>query len=156
LVPNCKRIMADYCNLTSKLQGLIRVYRNHEQNLFELSKKYFKGHKNMIANIEMYKNSFTDVKLIYNMDEKNRRYNNCEGSYKNLIDEIKVIEEKVAELNRDKNEVVEAYKVIKNEFNVTSTALAKIFIHLARLFSSKFSNFQNSIIIFFANSRSSL
>lgn len=31
----------------------------------------------MISNIESYKNSFTDVKLIYNMDEKNKRFNAC-------------------------------------------------------------------------------
>jgi hypothetical protein len=29
------------------------------------------------------------------MDEKNRRYNNCEGIFKNLIEEIKAIEEKI-------------------------------------------------------------
>lgn len=49
----------------------------------------------MMTNIDLYKSSFTDVKLIYNMDEKNRRYNNCEGVFKNLIEEIRVIEEKV-------------------------------------------------------------
>jgi len=67
-MPNCKKLIADYCNQAGKFQASVRLYRNHEQNLFELSKKYFKGHKNMIANIELYKNAFTDVKLIYNMD----------------------------------------------------------------------------------------
>ena len=46
----------------------------------------------MISNIESYKNSFTDVKLIYNMDEKNKRFNACEGTYKNLMEELEAIE----------------------------------------------------------------
>lgn len=45
----------------------------------------------MISNIESYKNSFTDVKLIYNMDEKNKRFNACEGTYKNLMEELEAI-----------------------------------------------------------------
>ena len=67
-------------------QGLIRSYKSHEQILFELSKKYFRSHKNMLTNIESYKSSFTDVKLIYNMDEKNKRFNACEGTFKNLTE----------------------------------------------------------------------
>jgi hypothetical protein len=45
----------------------------------------------MIANIEAYKSSFTDVKLIYNMDEKIKRFNACEGTYKNLLEELETI-----------------------------------------------------------------
>jgi hypothetical protein len=36
----------------------------------------------MLAAIEAYKNSFSDVTLIYNMDEKVRRYQICENNYK--------------------------------------------------------------------------
>ena len=35
----------------------------------------------MMTAIEQYKTSFSDVNLIYNMDEKNRRYENCEFLY---------------------------------------------------------------------------
>jgi hypothetical protein len=45
----------------------------------------------MISLIESYKNSFTDVKLIYNMDEKNKRFNACEANYCTLSEELKVI-----------------------------------------------------------------
>lgn len=36
----------------------------------------------MLASIDYYKTSFTDVKLIYNVEEKNKRYLNCETLYK--------------------------------------------------------------------------
>lgn len=42
----------------------------------------------MISNIEFYKESFTDVKLIYNMDEKNKRFTVCDSNYKNLMEEL--------------------------------------------------------------------
>ena len=40
----------------------------------------------MGSNIDNYKETFTDVKIIYNMDEKIKRYNVCETTYKNLQD----------------------------------------------------------------------
>jgi hypothetical protein len=42
--------------------------------------------------MDYYKNSFTDVKLIYNMDEKNKRYLACEQNYKSLLEELETIE----------------------------------------------------------------
>lgn len=39
----------------------------------------------MLTAIEQYKQSFSDVNLIYNMDEKNKRYNDCEQIYKQAI-----------------------------------------------------------------------
>ncbi len=42
----------------------------------------------MVGNIESYKSSFTDVKLIYNMDEKIKRFNACEATFKNLTEEL--------------------------------------------------------------------
>lgn len=36
----------------------------------------------MLAKIEAYKNSFMDVKLIYNSDEKIRLYSECTKTYK--------------------------------------------------------------------------
>ena len=64
----CNNIFSNYSNLILDFQTIIRSYKAHEQILMELSKKYFRSHKTMIANMDYYKNSFTDVKLIYNMD----------------------------------------------------------------------------------------
>lgn len=36
----------------------------------------------MLTAIELYKDSFSDVNLIYNLDEKIRRYENCEATYR--------------------------------------------------------------------------
>lgn len=36
----------------------------------------------MLSSIESYKNSFTDVTLIYNMEEKQKRFQTCEANYK--------------------------------------------------------------------------
>ena len=38
----------------------------------------------MTGNIEAYKETFTDVKLIYNRNEKLRRYESCEVNYGEL------------------------------------------------------------------------
>jgi hypothetical protein len=45
----------------------------------------------MIAGIELYKEAFTDVKLIYNRGEKLRRYVSCENNYVEITEEIKNI-----------------------------------------------------------------
>lgn len=45
----------------------------------------------MISQMESYKSSFTDVKLIYNMDEKNKRFNACEATFRSLSEELEVI-----------------------------------------------------------------
>lgn len=80
----CSNIFTNYSNLILSFQGTIRSYKSHEQILCELSKKYFRTHKNMISLMESYKSSFTDVKLIYNMDEKNKRFNACEATFRSL------------------------------------------------------------------------
>lgn len=60
--------------------------------------------------MEEYKNSFTDVKLIYNMQEKNKRYMACEVTYKCLLEELDIIEEKLGQLNEEKVHIISAYK----------------------------------------------
>lgn len=57
--------------------------------------------------------SFTDVKLIYNADEKNKRFAVCENNYKTLVEELTAIEEKVAQVTAEKDDIVEAYKDIE-------------------------------------------
>lgn len=64
-----------------------------------MSKKYFRTHKNMVNSIEYYKESFTDVRVIYNIDEKVKRYNACETTYKTLQEELDTIEKKVTQLS---------------------------------------------------------
>jgi len=47
----CKDLITSFSDLILQFQVLIRTYKTHEQNLFDLSKKYFKTHRNMISNI---------------------------------------------------------------------------------------------------------
>ena len=77
-------LFSNFGNRILTFQGYIRSYKAHQQILAELSKKYFRTHKVMSGNIDSYKQTFTDVKIIYNMDEKIKRYNLCESTNKNL------------------------------------------------------------------------
>ena len=61
-------LFTNYSNRILTFQGYTRSYKAHEQVLIELSKKYFRSHKTMIMRIESYKSTFTDAKIIYNMD----------------------------------------------------------------------------------------
>lgn len=63
----------------------------------------------MISSMESYKNSFTDVTLIYNMDEKNKRYQTCENNYNAIVAEYKTICEKVELLNERKASICKNY-----------------------------------------------
>jgi hypothetical protein len=99
-------LFKNYSNLILSFQSVIRTYLKNEQILADQSKRYFKSHKLMQQNIELYKASFTDVKLIYNTDEKIKRYLACEANYKLLIEEIKMIEEKLMIVNQLKKEVI--------------------------------------------------
>lgn len=80
----CDSLFTNYSNTIFSFQGYLRNYKAHEQVLMELSKKYFRTHKTMMTSIDVYKETFTDVKIIYNIDEKKKRYAICEGQYKNL------------------------------------------------------------------------
>ena len=53
----------------------------------------------MGSKIDSYKETFTDVKIIYNMDEKNKRFNACEGVYRTLQEELANINKKVGQLS---------------------------------------------------------
>ena len=48
------------------LQKMIKEYESCEQGIMEIAKKYYKNRKNFLSSIEGYKNSFSEVKLIYN------------------------------------------------------------------------------------------
>ena len=56
----------DYNVLVADMQTKGREYFEAEQNVIENCKKYFASYKEMMSNVEAYKNSFMDVKLIYN------------------------------------------------------------------------------------------
>ena len=49
----------------------------------------------MIGLIEAYKDSFTDVKLIYNAQQKSKRYAACETAYEALSEELAVLQTKM-------------------------------------------------------------
>lgn len=74
----------------------------HEQTLFDQSKRYFKNQKILLQNLENYKASFTDVKLIYNNDEKIKRYIACENIYRTMMEDLKAIDDKIAIANKFK------------------------------------------------------
>lgn len=77
--------------------------------MFEMSKKYSRTFKNMITCLDSYKGSFTDARLIYNTEEKVKRYQQCETSYKGLQDELKVIQEKCDRLTEKKTAIRENF-----------------------------------------------
>lgn len=43
-----------------------------------------------------------DVKMIYNKQEKVRRYNECLYTYKNLEEDLAIIAKKIEELNKER------------------------------------------------------
>ena len=55
----------------------IKAYESKEESIVDSHKKFTKLSKTLIGNIEAYKETFTDVRLIYNRNEKLRRYENC-------------------------------------------------------------------------------
>ena len=56
--------------------------------------------------LNSYKNSLSDVKLIYNKDETLKRYQQCELSFKNVISEEKIIKERADKVGADKKTVL--------------------------------------------------
>lgn len=68
----------------------------------------------MLSSIEAYKNSLTDVTLIYNMDEKIKRYQNCETNYKMVTSEFNAICEKAEQLTDRKFKIVKNYDDFKS------------------------------------------
>lgn len=100
LIALCDSLFGNFSHTIFNFQGLIRSYKAHEQVLVELSKKYLRTHKNMLTSVDLYKETFTDVKIIYNMDEKNKRYAICEANHKNLLEELDTIEQKTSQLSQ--------------------------------------------------------
>ena len=60
----------------------------------------------MMGKIEAYKNSFMDVKLVYNNEEKLKLYNDCLQNYKKLEEVSSLIQIKVDDLNTKKSALV--------------------------------------------------
>ena len=63
----------------------------------------------MMAKIEAYKNSFMDVKLIYNTEEKLKLYNECLQNYRRLLELARLIQIKVKDLNIRKEALKSSY-----------------------------------------------
>jgi predicted nuclease with TOPRIM domain len=87
-----------------------------EQILQELNKKYQRSHKNMMGSIEAYKTSFTNVTLIYNNDERIKRYATCENNFKAVEAEHANLLEKVKALNKRKACIIEHINELREEF----------------------------------------
>ena len=90
--------------------------------------------KTMLQSVELYKASFTDVKLVYNADERIKRYIACENTYKAILEEVRNIEEKLIFTNQLKKEVIENYKNIEYEFVSAIKIIGNRVITLAELF----------------------
>ena len=63
----------------------------------------------MLGSIEAYKSSFSDVNLIYNMNEKLRRYAACEKNYRGIEEEYKIILQKTEVLTQKKINIIDLY-----------------------------------------------
>jgi hypothetical protein len=110
----------------------------------------------MVDNIEYYKVSFTDVKLIYNVDEKNKRFAVCEANYKTLMDELAAVEDKTAQVTAEKTEIVEAYRDIAKEFVLTLKAIGSKLIALSRSFMFDFCQMQKNVNTYLAEKKFTL
>lgn len=152
----CDSLFFNFSNTILSFQEIIRSYKTHEQVLFELSKKYFRTHKSMLTAIEQYKQTFTDVKIIYNMDEKNKRYNLCESVYKALTEELGNIQGKVSQLSIEKADIVDAYKGIDKEFTLTLKAIGSKLIAICKAFVSDFCQMEKIIITYLAEKKFTL
>lgn len=90
----CNSLFLEYSNVVLNFQQHIRNYQALEQIVFEMSKKYWRTFKGMVGSLDSYKSSFTDARLIYNVEEKVKRYQLCETGYKAVVEEFRGIQEK--------------------------------------------------------------
>lgn len=67
----------------------------------------------MISAIQQYKNSFTDVNLIYNMDEKIKRFTVCENLYNEANLQHNLIIEKCDLLEIKKGNIFDVFKSLE-------------------------------------------
>ena len=74
-----------------------------------MAKKYFRSMKTVQNSIESYKTSFSDVKLIYNNEERLKRYNTCKIDYDNICTDHSHIQEKVDKVNDMKDHICKTY-----------------------------------------------
>ena len=78
----------------------------------------------MLGAIELYKDSFSDVNLIYNLDEKVKRYENCQSTYRITEGLFKGMGEKCGELLEKKKGVSTQYNRLLEEFEKGIKAIA--------------------------------
>ena len=78
----------------------------------------------MTASLDSYKSSFTDARLIYNIEEKVKRYQLCESSYKAVVEELKGIQEKCDKLTEKKVAIRDNFIAIENEMKKTIKVIA--------------------------------
>jgi hypothetical protein len=69
-----------------------------------------------------------DVKIIYNKDEKIKRYNECVYTYKNLEEDHAIINKKVEELNKDKLTLVDRYQILERQLTNFTSSFATRYI----------------------------
>ena len=102
--------------------------------MIENCKKYFGTFKDMMNNIEAYKNSFIDVKVIYNTEEKLKIYGECLQNYKRLVELSKLIQIKVGDLNGKKESLRECYEILQKQLQNFTISFASKYIEELRKF----------------------
>lgn len=76
-----------FCNSLISFQQHMKNYTSLEGSGSDAARKYFKAQKALLSSVESYKESFTEAKLIYNMQEKIKRYSVCEQNFKVVAQE---------------------------------------------------------------------
>ena len=105
----CNTIFHDFSKVVLNFQTSMRKYQEYEQVIGQLSKKYYRTHKSMLTSIDAYKSSFSDVNIIYNLDEKLKRYNVCEKTFKTIEEEYESINKKLEGLTNKKMDIIKYY-----------------------------------------------
>lgn len=91
-------------------------------------KKYFTSYKEMLDKIEAYKNTFMDVKLIYNNEEKLKLYSDCAQHFKKMTEVAHLIQIKVDNLNILKIELADAYHLLRKQLENFTISFASRYV----------------------------
>ena len=107
----------DFFMLVEGLERRCQQYMKAEGELVDECGRYFKLYRGMMAAIDSYKNSFMDVRIIYNTDEKVKRYNECQRTYLQLQHDKTVIEDRVKAMNVGRDELATHYSKLEKQLS---------------------------------------
>ena len=110
----------------------------------------------MLASIEAYKSSFSDVNLIYNRDEKIKRYNLCEKTFKSIEEEYESITQRVEGLTQKKVDIIKYYNDLPDEFVKVTKVIGSKIISETKNFVGYFCSSHKIIITYLADQKFAL